>query len=176
MLPTGLRGLMIGGIVAAAMSQIDSYSLLASGNLVYDIYRPLADPRASDARLLRMTRLGVFAVMVVSAMSSLLFDRMRDMWQFMASVIASVVLVPMMGALFARPKRAAGFLGAAFGLVGMVAFYGLLFTLGTKDMEQESFVLRFGGVELWQDYAALCAIPVSLLGYALGNVFGRRDV
>ena len=45
MLPTGLRGLMIGGIIAAAMSNVDSYSLLASGNIVYDIYRPLVEPQ-----------------------------------------------------------------------------------------------------------------------------------
>ena len=100
MLPTGLRGLMIGGILAAAMSMIDSYSLLASGNVVYDIYRPTLDPQASDRRLLVMTRAGVFGVMVASALLSLLFDRMRDTWQFMAGIMVLVVLVPVMGALF----------------------------------------------------------------------------
>ena len=101
MLPTGLRGLMIGGIIAAAMSNVDSYSLLASGNIVYDIYRPLFDPNASDRRLLVLTRIGVFVVMLAAAAISLLFDRMRDTWQFMASVMASVLFVPVMGALFA---------------------------------------------------------------------------
>jgi len=175
MLPTGLRGLMIGGILAAAMSQIDSYSLLASGNLVYDIYRPLADPNASDRRLLLLTRAGVFVVMVAAAIISLLFDRMRDAWQFMASVMASVVLVPVMGAIFSRPRRAAGLWGALGGLAGLVAFYSLLFKQGIKDPVEETYVWRIGGVELWQDYAALCALPVSLLGFTLGNLFGRRE-
>jgi SSS family solute:Na+ symporter len=175
MLPTGLRGLMIGGIIAAAMSQIDSYALLASGNLVYDIYRPLLDPGASDRRLLVLTRAGVFAVMTASALVSLLFDRMRDTWQFMASVMASVVLVPVLGALFGRPRPAAGLAGAVAGFVGLVGFYVLLFTQGRLDPHAETFIWRLGGFELWQDYAVLCALPVSLVGFLLGNLMGRRS-
>jgi SSS family solute:Na+ symporter len=174
MLPTGLRGLMIGGIIAAAMSNVDSYSLLASGNIVYDIYRPLVDRRASERRLMVLTRLGVFAVMASAAGISLLFERMRDAWQFMASVMASVLLVPVMGALFGRPRRAAGLCGALAGLVGVIAFYGLLFTFGSYDKADETFIWRRGGVEIWQDYASLFAIPVSLAGYWLGNLMGRK--
>jgi SSS family solute:Na+ symporter len=175
LLPTGLRGLMIGGILAAAMSQIDSYSLLASGNLVYDIYRPVLDPGASDRRLLVMTRIGVFAVMLVSAVMSLAFDRMRDAWQFMASVMAAVVLVPVLGALFWRPRALAGFWGAAGGLGGVCAFYALLFTQGIKDPAEETFVWRIGGAEIWQDYAVLCAVPISMAAFLCGHAFGGRE-
>lgn len=173
MLPLGLRGLMIGGILASAMANIDSYSLLASGNIIYDIYRPIVEPNASDRRLVVLTRIGVFVVMFAAAAMSLMFDRMRDAWQFMASVMTAVVFVPMMGALFARPKQAAGYWGALGGLAGVVAFYGLLFTLGEYDVNEETYVWRVGGAEIWQDYAALVAIPISLVGYALGNLLGK---
>ena len=174
MLPTGLRGLMIGGILAAAMSMIDSYSLLASGNVVYDVYKPLLDPHASDRRLLMLTRVGVFGVMIASALISLLFVRMRDTWQFTSGIMASVVLVPMMGAFFSRPKPAAGLGGAIGGFVGLIAFYGLLFSQGRFDEAEQTFVWRFGGVELWQDYAVLCALPISLAGFVAGNLWGRE--
>jgi SSS family solute:Na+ symporter len=175
MLPTGLRGLMIGGILAAAMSQIDSYALLASGNLVYDIYRPLVDRDAPDRRLLRLTRVGVFAVMIAAAVISLLFDRMRDAWQFMASVMASVVLVPTMGALFWRPRPAAGFWGAVAGLAGIIGFYSLLYGQGAEDLVEETHVWRIAGFELWEDYAVLCALPISVAGFALGHLLGRDE-
>jgi Na+/proline symporter len=170
MLPTGLRGLMIGGIL-----QIDSYSLLASGNLVYDIYRPLVDREAPDRRLLRLTRVGVFGVMIAAAVISLLFDRMRDAWQFMASVMASVVLVPTMGALFWRPRPAAGFWGALAGLAGIIAFYTLLYWQGAEDVVEETHVWRIAGFELWEDYAVLCALPISLIGFTLGHLLGRHE-
>lgn len=173
MLPIGLRGLMLGGILAAAMAQIDSYALLASGNLVYDIYRPLFDPHASQRRLVLMTRIGVFVVMIASVLISLLFERMRDMWQFMASILAAVLLVPIMAALFGRPRRAAGLFGAVAGLVGLVAFYGLLLTFGRYSEADETYVWRIGVVEVWQDYAVLCALPVSLAGFLIGNRYGR---
>jgi solute:Na+ symporter, SSS family len=173
MLPTGLRGLMIGGILAAAMSMIDSYSLLASGNVVYDIYRPTLDPQASDRRLLVMTRAGVFGVMVASALLSLLFDRMRDTWQFMAGIMASVVLVPVMAALFFQPRRGAGLWGAVGGFVGLFIFYGLLFKLGAYDLEEETYVWRIGGIEVWQDYAVLCALPISLAAFLIGHTLDR---
>ncbi|HYO23844.1 MAG TPA: hypothetical protein VEQ85_02750, partial [Lacipirellulaceae bacterium] len=175
MLPTGLRGLMIGGIVASAMTNVDSYSLLASGNLVYDIYRPLFDPDASDRRLMALTRIGVFAVMIAAAALSLLFARMRDAWQFMASVMAAVLFVPLMGALFANPRRSAGLWGSVAGLLGLLLFYGALFTQGMYDAEQETHVWRLAGFEVWQDYAVICTLPVSLAGYTLGNVLGGRD-
>jgi SSS family solute:Na+ symporter len=172
MLPVGLRSLMLGGILAAAMAQIDSYSLLASANLVYDIYRPLFDPHASERRLVLLTRVGVFIVMVASVLISLMFERMRDMWQFMASIMAAVLFVPMMAALFARPRPAAGLGGAVAGLVGLVTFYTLLFAFGRYDDQNETYIWRIGGVELWQDYAVLCALPVSLAGFLLGNRLG----
>jgi SSS family solute:Na+ symporter len=175
MLPTGLRGLMIGGIISAAMANVDTYSLLASANVVYDIYRPLVNPQASDRRLIVMTRTGVFFVMVLSAWMSQMFERMRDAWQFLASVMVSVLLVPLMGALFAKPRRAAGLWSAVFGLAGVLVFYGLLFTQGEYMADDEVYMWRVGGFEIWQDFAALCALPASIAGYALGNAFGRRE-
>lgn len=172
-LPVGLRGLMIGGILAAAMSTIDSYSLLASANIVYDIYRPLINPRASERQLVVLTRLGVFVVMIAAAVISMFFVRMRDTWQFMTSVMTSAMLVPVLGALFSKPKPLAGLWAASAGLAGLIVFYVLLFTRGEFNTEEEVFVWQIGAVELWQDYAVLCALPVSFLGFQLGNRFDR---
>ncbi|HMP07284.1 MAG TPA: hypothetical protein PJ982_13105 [Lacipirellulaceae bacterium] len=49
----------------------------------------------------------------------------------------------------------------------------LLLALGQFDADREVYFLRFGALELWQDYAALCALPVSLVGYVAGNLLGR---
>jgi SSS family solute:Na+ symporter len=176
MLPVGLRGLMIGGIVSAAMANVDTYSLLASANVVYDIYRPVADPQASDRRLLFLTRLGVFLVMVLAAALSVMFERMRDIWQFLASIMVSVLLVPLMAALFARPRPAAGLLASVAGFAGLIAFYGYLFTQGQYMPNEEVYMVQVGPVAVWQDYAALCALPVSLAGFVLGHFLGRRGV
>ena len=57
LLPLGLTGFFLGGCLAVAMSTVDSYLLIAAGNLVYDIYRPAARTERSDRELIRYTAL-----------------------------------------------------------------------------------------------------------------------
>jgi len=44
-LPTGLLGLFLAGVLATQMSTLDSCCLVAGGNISYDVYRPLVNPR-----------------------------------------------------------------------------------------------------------------------------------
>ena len=173
-LPIGLRGLFIGGVLSAAMSSVDSYGLLASGNLVYDIYRPLSGKRLDDRTLIRATRVGVFAVMLIAAAASLAFEKITDAWVFMSGVMASVVFVPVVGALFLRPARGAGLWGCTAGLAAFIAYYGCVYVLGVPDEEAESYVWRIAGWELWREYAVIFALPLSAAGFAVGHFFASR--
>jgi solute:Na+ symporter, SSS family len=173
-LPVAMKGMFIAGVLAAAMSSIDSYALIASGNLVYDIWRPLARRKPDDATLLRYTRWGVFGVLVAAALASLAFPRISDAWVLMASFLTSVALVPVMAAIFLKPKRAAGLAASVAGLAALVAFYAAIFAFGEYAPAQQSWVLRLGGAEIWREFAALVALPFSIAGLALGNLFGRE--
>lgn len=174
-LPIGLRGLFIGGVLAAAMSSVDSYALLASGNLTYDIWRPLFRPDVSDQTLVRATRIAVVVVMVVGALMSLLFSRISDAWIFMASVLTSVVFVPIAGALFSRakPPRQAGMAGSLAGLVALIAFYVWVYSSGELDPDEESWFVMVGNIEVWREYAVLFALPTSALGFGLARWWWR---
>src|SRR5690606_40774995 len=57
--------LFVAGVIATAMSTIDSYLLIAGGNLAYDIYRPIAGGNIDDATLLRLTRYAVATASIV---------------------------------------------------------------------------------------------------------------
>ncbi len=173
-LPVGLKGLFLGGLLAAAMSSVDSYCLLGSGNLVYDIARPLARKPIPDKILLRATRAGIFVVMALAVWVSLVFERITDAWVFLAGTLASVVFVPAMGALFGRPRRRSGLFSAGAGLAGLVLFHVAVATFGVQDPEAESWVWRVGGVELWREYAVLFALPASALGWLLGQLGRER--
>lgn len=173
-LPLGLKGLFIGGVLAAAMSSVDSYSLLASGNVVYDIARPLWPRPLSDRALVIATRIGIFGVMLVAVAASLAFDRITDAWVFMSGALASVVFVPVMGAIWLKPRRAAGLLSASLGLLTFIVFHVLVRFNGSYDDEYESWSWTVGGVQLWREYAAIAALPMSCLGFALGQMVGRK--
>ena len=174
-LPVGLKGLFVAGLLAAVMSSVDTYSLLASGNLVYDIYRPWLRPDLDDRRLVRWTRNGVLAVMALAAGVSLLFQKLSDTWMFMASFLTAVVFVPVMGALFLRPRKGSGLAAALAGLAALVLFYALIHGTGEYVAAEDSYRWVLGGAEIWRECAVLFALPVSALGFAAGQTIGRKE-
>ncbi|MFQ5917818.1 MAG: sodium:solute symporter, partial [Candidatus Binatia bacterium] len=104
-LPIGLKGFFIAGILSAAMSTVDSYLLLSSGNLVYDLYRPLFRPNLSDASLLRLTRIGILIALIPCLAIALYFQRITDAWVFMSTILTAVALIPLMAGLFLPATR-----------------------------------------------------------------------
>jgi SSS family solute:Na+ symporter len=177
-LPAGLTGLFLAGVLSSEMSTIDSYCLVAGGNLVYDIYRPVFNPKATSEQLVRYTKWGIFGSWIVGYALALAFSRLLAMWVFMATILSSTVLIPIMAGLYWRGRKTklAGLLGCAFGLVGSILFYVVLYAFGAKNEEFGTYIWNFtiGGVDfsLWQEYALFFSLPFSLLGFILGNLLG----
>jgi len=177
-LPVGLKGLFVVGVLATAMSTIDSYLLIAGGNIAYDLYRPLVRPDMGDRDLLRLTRWMAVAAAAAGVVLALYFQSVVSAWIFISSLLTASVLVPLMAALFAPtpPRPAAGLASSLSGLVTAIAFYTAVTWLGTYDPEWETiiWVVRVGErvVPIWQEYALLLALPVSILAFALGQTLG----
>ncbi|HUG40308.1 MAG TPA: sodium:solute symporter family protein [Longimicrobiales bacterium] len=179
-LPAGLTGLFVAGVVATAMSTIDSYLLIAGGNLSYDLYRPLRRAPMTDAEQLRHTRWMVVVAGFVSVFFALFFQSMVSAWIFMTTVLIAAALVPILAALYlpVPPSARAGLWSSLGGLLSAVLFYAAVNLLGRPSAEWGTviWVVSAGGVsvELWQEYAVLVALPVSGACFALGQGRGRR--
>jgi Na+/proline symporter len=177
-LPAGLPGLFVAGVLAAEMSTIDSYTLVAGGNLAYDIYRPLCRPDASDRELLSLTKLAAVFAWVLGFAIAVLFERLLALWVFTATILIATTLVPVGAALFWPGRRtpAAGFLSSALGLGSAVVFYAAIGLLGRLDEAYGTYIWQVAitgtEVQLWQEYALLVGLPLSLLGFVVGNFFG----
>jgi len=98
-LPSGLRGLLIAGILSAAISSLDSVLAALSQISLTMFYQPFIEPAASEARLLKVSRVLVIMWGVVLAFMA---------WQFSASELDLVTLAfsmttytwgPMLGVL-----------------------------------------------------------------------------
>jgi len=178
-LPAGLTGIFLAGVLSAEMSTIDSYCLVAGGNVVYDIYRPVFNPKASDERLIRMTKWGIILSWALGFILAFYFERLLGLWVFMSTLLTSTVFVPIMAGLFykGRKTKMAGLLGCAGGFVSAVVYYIVLHHFGAFDQEYGTFIWNFtlGGraFSLWQEYALLFSLPISLVGFIIGSIFGR---
>ncbi len=179
-LPIGLKGLFLAGVLATAMSTIDSYLLICGGNIAYDLYRPFARRPVSDQELIRLTRWMVGVSGLVAVIFALFFRTIVSAWIFMSTVLVAAVLVPVLGALyFPRTASAtAGLASSATGLAVSVMYYIAVHAFGVFDEELATQVLTvtIGDrvVPLWQEYALLLALPASVVAYVLGALLEHR--
>ena len=179
-LPAGLRGLFVAGVLATAMSTIDSYLLIAGGNLAYDLYRPLVRPDMDDRAVLRLTRWMTAAAAAASVCFALFFRTVVSAWIFMSTVLIAAALVPLLAGLFSRRPQpaAAGLASSLTGLGVALLFYVLIHVNGRYDEEWATQIWTFelGGrvFELWQEHAVLFALPASALAFLAARLLAAR--
>jgi SSS family solute:Na+ symporter len=160
------------------MSTIDSYCLVAGSNISYDIYRPMLKPDATDQQLVRATKIGICVSWVLGYVLAFMFDRLMALWVFNASLMTSTVLVPIMMSLFwkGRKTRAAGVMSFVFGMVSVALYYFGISQMGIYDETWGTYIwtVEIGEVsyEFWQEYSLFFSLPISFLGFLLGNLIG----
>ncbi len=92
LLGPGLRGLMLACLLAALMSSIDVYMIIASALVVRNIYVPFLRPEATDRQCLRVARLTGVVVVGGSVLLSLsmmnVFEQLKLTWIVLVPVAA----------------------------------------------------------------------------------------
>ncbi|NMD42360.1 MAG: sodium:solute symporter family protein [Firmicutes bacterium] len=181
-LPPGLIGLFLAGVLAAAMSTADSYFLVSSGNLVYDLYRPLFRPEIPPDKLMIYTKRAVLISAAVSVALSFYFERIMGVWVFQASILINTVLIPLYTAVFFKKlpqNKLGGSLAAATGFFGTIFYYLLITTAGFFSEEWGTMILRINlcghTVELWQEYGIFLIPPFVLLAFLIGMLCGKNS-
>jgi SSS family solute:Na+ symporter len=177
-LPVGLTGVFLAGVLATAMSTVDSYTLVAGSNFSYDLYRPIRKRDASDQDLVRWTKYGIVFSWILGFGMAFLFERLMSLWVFMATMLTSTVFVPIFVALYWKGSKtpAAGVTSCAVGLASVIVYYVGIEQLGTANEVYGTSIWTFsiGGtsVSLWQEYALFFSLPMSFLGFLVGNLVG----
>jgi SSS family solute:Na+ symporter len=181
-LPAGLTGVFLAGVLATAMSTIDSYSLVAGANLSYDLYRPLAKKQVSDRELVRMTKLGIVLSWTLGYALAYTFDKLMALWVFQATALTSTVLVPIFACLFWKGKKTptACLSSYASGLLSVIAFYFIIKHFGEPNAIYGTYIWSFSlwgaDFQIWQEYSLFFTLPISMLGFLIGNCFGNNYV
>lgn len=179
-LPIGLSGIFLAGVMATAMSTIDGYTLVAGSNISYDMYRPLVNPEATDAQLVKATKIGIVIAWTLGYIIAFQFDRIMALLIFVTTVITSTVFVPVLMALFYRGKKTslAGLLSCGAGLTSVLVFYIGMSQVGDYNELWGTYIFSFSigdnTFSIWQEYALFFCLPISLLGFFIGNIFGNK--
>ena len=157
-LPTGIRGLVVAAIVAAAMSTLSSSLNSAAASTVGDFYMPLTGETRSDEHYLAASRWAtvVWAViqMVVAvvavALSSRIVDEVLGIQSFTGGLLLGVFLLALTPTRRAAAPAAGVVVGAAV-LVG----------------------LRLLTAVSWQWYVLVGTVTTFGVGWVLGRISGH---
>lgn len=97
-LPQGLKGLLVVGIFAAAMSSLDSALGAMSSSFVYDFYRPYMMPQRSEKHYLLIARITVLFLGAILTFIAILFSsETSKSLLFQAFEWASLIMGPLVG-------------------------------------------------------------------------------
>ncbi|MDQ4084553.1 MAG: sodium:solute symporter [Actinomycetota bacterium] len=127
-LPAGVSGLLLAGILAAAMSTLSSSLSALSSSTMTDLYEKFAGKPASDERALRLGRIATFGWGLVFIVFANLFTSTDNPVVELGLSVAGITYGGLLGAFFLGIfVRRARQLDAAVGFVAAVATMAYLF-------------------------------------------------
>ncbi len=126
-LPTGLKGLIIAGLIAAAMSTFDSIVNAGASYWVKDIYQSTINHQATEKQLVFQSRIASIVIVVIGVFASLWVANINDIWGWLTMGLGSGMIIP----LFLRWYwwRFNGYGFAAGTIVGSIAAYAAVLLL-----------------------------------------------
>ena len=176
-LPVGALGLFMAGVLSTEMSTLDSYCLVAGGNVAYDIYKPAFKPDATDDELIRTTRYGILLSWLLGFAMAVSFEQMLGLWVFMASILISSTMTPILLGIYVPSfrKPLAGFLSAGLGLLSTIILNIYIMMTGTFDTVEETYIVEWFGINFLQEFIMYITVPISFMGFFIGLVMDRGN-
>ena len=176
-LPVGALGLFMAGVLSTEMSTLDSYCLVAGGNVAYDIYKPAFKPDATDDELIRTTRYGILLSWLLGFAMAVSFEQMLGLWVFMASILISSTMTPILLGIYVPSfrKPLAGFLSAGLGLLSTIILNIYIMMTGTFDTVEETYIVQWFGIDFLQEFVMYITVPISFMGFFIGLVMDRGN-
>jgi Na+/proline symporter len=152
-LPTGIKGFLVAGLMAAGMSTFDSTVNAGAAYWVKDIYKLYINPEATEKKMMFHSYLASILIVVFGLGLMLVFKNINSIWGWITMSIGSGLLMPMLLRWYWSRMNGWGFVwGTLSGMVAAIVF---------KAMAPE-------GVTEYAMFAV--AISASLLGTVLGTL------
>ncbi|MBI3872453.1 MAG: sodium:solute symporter family protein [candidate division Zixibacteria bacterium] len=103
-LPPGILGLFLVGIIATVVSSVDSYMFISATALGRDIVSRLVP--LSDRAVTAMTRWALVVSAIVAIVLALIFRSVINIWRDLGSIGVPVLLLPILSTFLTRFRRA----------------------------------------------------------------------
>lgn len=105
LLPVGLLGLFLTGLIATVMSTADSFTFLGAMNISHDLYKNIFKKDATEKQVMRVTKIGIIITIGFAIVLSLYFDSIVDMWYYIGTIGISAMIIPILVGFFYKGKK-----------------------------------------------------------------------
>ncbi|MBD3290339.1 sodium:solute symporter [candidate division KSB1 bacterium] len=153
--PMGIKGLLVAGLMAAAMSTFDSTVNAGAAYWVKDIYQAFINPNATSRQLMLHSRWATIIIVLLGLFFSIFIKNINDIWGWLTMSIGAGMIIPTLARWYWWRLNGYGF---AIGTVG-----GMIAAIYQR--------LAFPDVP---EYVAFSfASGISLITMILGTIFTR---
>ena len=128
-LPVGLLGLGIAGILAAAMSTVNSMILVGSITILKDIHKSFLNPDLSEHQMLRLARIYTFSYGLLGLVVAYLFPNMVQLQIVSAATLVVLAPATIGGFVWKKSTAKASFWSIIIGIIITFALYPWMPTL-----------------------------------------------
>lgn len=126
-LPAGLRGLAIAGLLSVVMSTADSYLNAAAISLVHDTIKPLLKTQLKDRTELRLAKLVTLVLGILACYIAVSFTNTISIMLFCLNFWGPIIVIPLYAVLIGlSPSRRSFYVGALSGVVTFFLWYFLV--------------------------------------------------
>ena len=144
--PVGLKGLMVAGLIAAAMSTFDSVVNAGAAYWVRDLYQRFLRPDASAKTLVNHSRGASVVIVVLGTAFVFLFDSLNDLWGWLTLGLGVGLIVPQFLRWYWWRFNGYGYAGGTAVGILLAVIPRLSEQLGFRPLtELELFFLAFAG-------------------------------
>jgi SSS family solute:Na+ symporter len=171
LLPIGLKGVVVGGLLAALMSSLASLFNSSAALFTVDFYKKFK-PDSSEKHLVYVGRvatvvivvLGIAWIPVMKGIGKVLYEYLQDVQSLLAPGIASVFLL---GVFWKKATPKAGFAGLATGFVlGMIR---LVFNVFADSVPEDTWYHAIWVAPNWLHYEiilfGLCLLIIFVVSF-----------
>jgi SSS family solute:Na+ symporter len=177
LLPIGVIGLILAGMVAAQMSTDSSYLLCWSSVLVEDVVNPLMGEKLSDRARMRLARGFMLAIGAFLLVWSLWYPLGQHLWDYLAVTAAiyftGAIALLAGGLYWPRASCTGAYLALGTGSLAILALGDLRAALGLSALSEPAIILgttvlalvmMIVGSLLWPDRKAATNTPLAIRG------------